>query len=145
MTGRLATLLPSRFLRFALSGGIAAGANILSRIAFSHALPYEAAVVAAFLVAMTVGFLLMKLFVFGRSGQSSAREYLRFGAVNLGALAQVWIVSVALARWLFPLVGFFWLADTVAHVIGVASPIVTSYFAHKHFTFRRASGSTARS
>jgi hypothetical protein len=30
-------------------------------------------------------------------------------------------------------------------VIGVASPIVTSYFAHKHFSFRRANGSVVRS
>jgi hypothetical protein len=28
----------------------------------------------------------------------------------------------------------------VAHLIGVASPILVSYYAHKHFSFRPAGG-----
>ena len=141
---RFGLLTTSPFLRFTLSGGAAAGVNIFSRIAFSQAMPYEAAIIVAYLVAMTTAFFLMKFFVFEQSGQSSVHEYARFGLVNFVALAQVWVISVGLARWVFPFVGFFWLADTVAHVIGVASPIVTSYFAHKHFSFRRAKGSVVR-
>ena len=52
----------------------------------------------AYLVGMTIAYLLNRLFVFERSGRAVADEYVRFGIVNLVALAQVWIVSVGLAR-----------------------------------------------
>jgi len=55
--------------------------------------------------------------------------------VNLAAVAQVWVVSVGLARLVFPVAGFVWHAETVAHVIGVAVPVFTSYLGHKHFSF----------
>ena len=51
------------------------------------------------------------------------------------------IVAVAtpdrfgLARLAFPAVGFDWLAEDIAHLIGVAIPAVTSYFGHRHFSF----------
>ena len=51
------------------------------------------------------------------------------------AVAQVWIVSVGLARFVFPAIGFTWHDETVAHVIGVLVPVVTSYLGHKHFSF----------
>ena len=36
---------------------------------------------------------------------------------------------------IFPAVGFTWHGETVAHVIGVLVPVVTSYLGHKHFSF----------
>ncbi len=65
-------------------------------------------------------------------------QFIRFAMVNAIAFTQVWLVSVGLARWLFPAIGFDWQAETVAHVIGVASPAVTSCFLHQHFSFREA-------
>jgi putative flippase GtrA len=62
----------------------------------------------------------------------------KFATVNVVSFAQVWLVSVGLARLLFPALTFQWHADSVAHMIGVASPLLFSYYAHKHFTFRRA-------
>ena len=62
----------------------------------------------------------------------------RFALVNAIAFVQVWLVSVGLARLLFPAIGFTWQAEIVAHAIGVASPAVTSYFLHQHFSFRIA-------
>lgn len=125
----------SQFLRFVVTGGLAAGANILSRLALSQIVSFETAVVVAYLVGMTVAFILARLFVFDASGRSVQGEFLRFGLVNLVALLQVWLVSVGLARYLFPALGFAWHAETVAHVIGVLSPVVTSYYGHKKFSF----------
>ena len=34
--------------------------------------------------------------------------------------------------------------DTVAHAIGLLSPLFTSYWAHKHFTFRGAAREALR-
>jgi putative flippase GtrA len=124
-----------RFVLFLLAGGIAAGVNILSRIALNYVMPYEVAIVVAYLAGMTTAYLLNKFFVFESSGRGAASEYLRFALVNLAAVAQVWIVSVGLARFVFPAIGFSWHAETVAHVVGVAVPVFTSYLGHKHFSF----------
>jgi putative flippase GtrA len=124
-----------RFILFLGAGGAAALVNILSRIALSLVMPYEVAIVVAYLVGMTAAYLLNKYFVFAASGRGVTSEYLRFALVNLAAVAQVWIVSVGLARLVFPAAGFAWHAETVAHVIGVAVPVFTSYLGHKHFSF----------
>jgi putative flippase GtrA len=132
---------PTReFIVFLLVGGFAAGVNVLSRIAFNLVVSYEVAIVLAYLCGMTTAYVLNKVYVFETSGRSVASEYVRFGLVNVVALAQVWIVSVALARYAFPAMGFTWHAETVAHAIGVAIPVVTSYLGHKHFSFARRAG-----
>ena len=124
-----------RFALFLFAGGTAALVNILSRIAFNWLMPYEVAIVVAYLCGMTTAYLLNKRFVFASSGRGVASEYTRFALVNLAAVAQVWIVSVGLARLVFPAIGFIWHAETVAHVIGVTIPVFTSYMGHKHFSF----------
>ncbi|MFF2323682.1 GtrA family protein [Agrobacterium sp. NPDC058088] len=128
-------MISSPFVRFVVSGGIAAGVNVLSRAALSTITSYSAAIVIAYLIGMTTAYGLMKLFVFEESGRRPEAEYLRFGLVNMVALAQVWLVSLGLARWLFPLAGFDFHPESVAHVIGVLSPVAMSYFLHKYFTF----------
>lgn len=128
-------MISSPFARFVLSGGIAAGVNVFSRAMLSTITSYSAAIVIAYLIGMTTAFGLMKLFVFEESGRRARAEYLRFGLVNFVALAQVWLVSVGLVRWLFPLTGFYYYPEAVAHLIGVLSPVATSYFLHKYFTF----------
>ena len=129
-----------RFALFVVAGGIAALVNIASRIALNQAMPYEVAIVVAYVCGMTTAYALNKLFVFERSGRAVTDEYVRFTLVNLVAVAQVWLVSVGLARLLFPAVGITWHAETVAHVIGVIVPVFTSYLGHKHFSFAAREG-----
>jgi putative flippase GtrA len=132
--------LPSesrRFVAFVVAGGIAAFANIISRIALSSILSYEVSIVLAYLVGMTTAFMLAKNYVFEKSGRPISSEYVRFSLVNVAALAQVWSVSMALVHLVFPYLAFSWHAETVAHVIGVLSPIATSYYGHKRFSFRQ--------
>ena len=129
-----------RFALFVVAGGIAALVNIASRIALNLVMPYEVAIVVAYVCGMTTAYALNKLFVFERSGRAVTDEYVRFTLVNLVAVAQVWLVSVGLARLLFPAVGITWHAETVAHVIGVIVPVFTSYLGHKHFSFAAREG-----
>jgi putative flippase GtrA len=98
-------------------------------------MPYEVAIVVAYGFGMTSAYILSKLFVFSPSGRSVSGEYLRFTLVNLAAIVQVWIVSVGLARVVFPWANFTWHAETVAHIVGVMAPVYVSYLGHKHFTF----------
>src|SRR4030095_7178273 len=67
-----------RFVLFVLAGGTAAVVNILSRIALNWVMPYEAAIVAAYLCGMTTAYLLNRHFVFAASGLAVASEDLRF-------------------------------------------------------------------
>jgi putative flippase GtrA len=123
-----------QFALFAVVGGFAAAVNIVVRWLVNFIMPFEVAIVIAFAVALSAAFFLNRRVVF-RATDGAGQQFQRFLIVNLLALGQVWLISVALARWAFPSMHFDWHAETVAHSIGVASPIVTSYFAHKHFSF----------
>lgn len=137
------TIVLGEFGRFLVTGGIAAGVNVVARWLFDLVMAFELAIVVAYLAGMITAYTLSKFFVFSRSGRSVSDEFLRFAIVNVVALAQVWVVSVGLARYVFPAVGFTWHADDAAHVIGVLVPAVTSYLGHRHFSFaaRPAAGS----
>ena len=125
-----------QFAAFVVVGGVAALVNIGSRLMISRVMPYEAAIVVAYLCGMVTAFFLNRAFVFqAAAGREASRQFVRFTLVNIVALVQVWIVGVGLDRFVFPAVRFNWHAETVAHVIAVASPIVTSYLAHKYFSF----------
>jgi putative flippase GtrA len=127
-----------RVMLFLLAGGLAATINVLSRIAFNQFMSFEAAIVLAYVVGMTTAYTLNRSFVFKRSGRSVRDEYLRFTIVNLAAVAQVWVVSVLLTRFVFPSIGFLWHTETVSHVIGVTVPVFTSYLGHKNISFSSA-------
>lgn len=131
--------MSARFAKFLATGGIAALVNLASRYALNFLMPFEIAVAVAYLIGMTTAYVLARVFVFEASGRSVASEFYRFAVVNVFALGVVWIVSVGLARVVFPAVGFTWHADDVAHLIGVLAPAVTSYLGHRHYTFGRQS------
>ena len=140
MRSLLSRLQISPFIRFVIASGLAALVNISMRLLFSQLVSFELAVALAFPFGLTTAYLLSRRFVFGRSGDSVSAQYVRFTIVNLFALLQVWLLSVGLANWLFPKLGFTWHAELIAHTIGVLSPVVTSYYGHKLFTFRPAVG-----
>ncbi|WP_210210142.1 GtrA family protein [Rhodopseudomonas palustris] len=132
----IAAISTSRFARFLLVGGAAAAINVASRVIISKFLPFEYAVALAFPIALTFAFVMSRLLVFERAESSAWGQYFRFFLVNLVALAQVWLVSVGLAKWLFPMIGWTFHSELIAHTVGVCSPVLTSYYAHKVFTFR---------
>ncbi len=126
------------FLRFVLAGIAAAVVNVVSRICLGYIFSFNVSVIFSFILGFSAAFFMNRTYVFRSNERRAASQYIRFVFVNLVALAQVWAVSVALLHFVFPRLGFFWHTETVAHVIGVASPVLTSYLGHKHFTFRRA-------
>lgn len=130
--------MTAQSIRFVVVGLLAGAINVLTRILVNQVTSYEVAVFLAFPVALTVAFALNRNYVFSGSRGSPAAQYLKFALINVLALAQVWLISVGLARFLFPAMSFAWHADTVAHVIGVGSPIVTSFLAYKYFVFPQA-------
>jgi putative flippase GtrA len=127
---------PAVFIRFLAAGGLAAVVNFGSRFLFDVFVPFSVAIVLAFVCGLTAGFLLNKRFVFTTSTQSTAVSAAWFTAVNLFALIQTWVVTMGLARLLFPAVGFEFHPEAVAHAAGIIVPVFTSYVGHKHLTFK---------
>ncbi len=126
-----------RFFLFLLTGGLSAAVNLGSRLALSLVLPYEIAVALAYLIGMVTAFTLFRAFVF-EPGAFWLSEFRRFAIVNAFAFCLVWITSIGLARVVFPALDFTWHAETVAHVIGVMTPVVSSYYGHKKYSFGKA-------
>ena len=129
-------MIGRQFLLFLVAGGLAALANFLSRIALSLWMPYAAAIVVAYAIGMLTAFLLNRAFVFRGASSPVATQAGWFVAVNLLAVVQTLLISLALARWLFPMMGMSFHPETIAHAFGVAVPVFTSYLGHKHLSFR---------
>jgi putative flippase GtrA len=125
-----------RFVFFVAAGGVAATANYASRFGFSVWFSYPVAIVLAYLVGMLVAFLLMRQYVFDGRGKHVGQQVLKFTVVNLLAVLQTLVVSLVLALWALPALGLVDHAEALAHAVGVAVPVVTSYFGHRHATFR---------
>lgn len=129
-------MISSRFLMFLVSGGVAAAANIGSRILFGLWVPYWISIVLAYLVGITTAFVLMRTLAFTTTRNAAHHQVFWFVMVNLFGLLQTFVISLAFAHWLFPLIGFEHGAATIAHAIGVIVPVITSYIGHKHLSFR---------
>lgn len=127
-----------QFIAFVMVGGGAAALNFLSRIVFSLWMNYAVAITLAYVVGMITAFTFNRLLVFRGASNRMREQMLWFTIINLLALAQTLAVSYALARYLFPAMGMDWHAELVAHAIGVAVPVVTSYVGHKKLSFRQA-------
>ena len=125
------------FLLFLITGGVAALVNVVSRVGFSQVMRFELAVLLAYSVGMLTAYVLARKFVFLQSRTSLRRSFAAFALVNLFAVLQTWLVSVGLRNWLLPLLGIVVLRDLIAHGIGVAVPVLSSYFGHKHISFRQ--------
>lgn len=124
------------FLGFVMVGGLAAMVNVGSRIVINHWMPYSAAIVVAYIFGMMTAFTLNRLLVFRETVNPLHHQAFWFTLVNLVAVAQTLVVSLLLAEWLFPAIGFHWHDETVAHACGVVIPLVTSFIGHKHLSFR---------
>lgn len=125
-----------QFLFFLLTGGTAAAVNFGSRIVYSVWLGFSSAVILAYITGMITAFVLAKLFVFKDSQQSVQRSAGFFVLVNLVAALQTWAISMGLAYYLLPSLGVTLFVREIAHAVGVAVPVFTSYIGHKRWSFR---------
>lgn len=125
-----------QFLLFLLVSGVAAAANLLSRVAFNLWMPYTASIMAAFCIGLTVAFLLNRLLVFSSAANAVHEQAFWFIVINAIAALQTLVVSLVFLRFVLPSIGVDWHDETIAHAVGVATPVFTSYIGHKRLTFR---------
>ncbi|MEJ2670392.1 MAG: GtrA family protein [Gammaproteobacteria bacterium] len=125
-----------QFLLFLMTGGLAALVNFSSRIFYNQWLDFSFAIVVAYITGMITAFILAKIFVFTESQQPWHHSAIYFALINLFAIAQTWIISMGLAYYFFPKIHFHAYPNELAHAIGIAAPVFTSYLGHKYFSFR---------
>jgi putative flippase GtrA len=132
----MSNVMNRQFIQFVAVGGFAAAVNFLSRIALNHWMSYATAIMVAYVLGMLTAFALNRLIVFRNSVNALHHQIFWFCMVNLAAVLQTLLVSLLLNDVVFPRVGFQWHTETVAHAIGVAVPVATSFIGHKKLSFR---------
>jgi putative flippase GtrA len=125
-----------QFLSFIITGGIAALINFISRIAYNYWMSFSTSIILAYITGMITAFILAKVFVFKSSQQPLHRSGIYFVLVNLFAVLQTWLVSMGLVIYIFPWIGVKVYAESIAHALGVAVPVFSSYLGHKYISFR---------
>ena len=129
--------LSAQFVKFLISGGIAALVNFLVRLFLSQWLSYSLSIVLAYLCGMVVAFLLYEHEVFAKSKIPLKIEIMRFVLVTALAILQTLVVSLVLADHFFPSINMTFYPQEIAHIIGMGVPVFTSFLGHKYFTFER--------
>ncbi len=126
----------NQIIKFTIAGGFAALANIISRILFSIFFPYKLSILFSFFVGLTTGFILMRKYVFVFKINLLFRQIIRFFFINLLNLIQTFLITLGIKYLLGFILSNIGIIELIAHMIGVSFPIMTSYFAHKYFTFQ---------
>ena len=129
--------LSRQFVAFLITGGIAAAVNFGTRILYNAWINYSLSIVISYLTGMVTAFILARVFVFQESSEALHRSALYFMLVNIAAVAQTWIVSMLLAYYALPALGIQRYVKEIAHGIGIAIPVFTSYIGHKRWTFKQ--------
>ncbi|MFT3721999.1 MAG: GtrA family protein [Hyphomonadaceae bacterium] len=132
-----ATTRPSfaEFAQFIAIGAAAAGVNLVARYLLNFTMPFEAAVIIAYVVGMVAGFAMFQVFIYRGASILQSHRMVRFAWVNLFGATLAWTVSIVMARQLLPILGWTWHPLEIAHLAGVAAPALCSYFLNKYYTF----------
>lgn len=122
--------------RFLATGTLAAAINWFAGIGLVRLVPFEIAIVVAYLIGMLAGFTLYKAFVFPPTDRPLSAQIVGFIEVNLVGIVLVWLVAMGL-RAIFPTQLFGLIPGApVAHGLAIGVSCVTSYIGHRLVTFR---------
>lgn len=146
----VATLSRSQAVRFLLLGGTAALVNWLVRFPLAIILPQAAAIIVAYMIGMSAGFMLYRHYVFPGSTTPVARQVAVFLAVNLAGALIVLGTTAGLLAVLPTMPGPDFVREGLAHGVAIAAGAIANFFGHKFLTFRqtkielRSPGNTSR-
>jgi putative flippase GtrA len=127
--------LTRQFLKFLFVGSTAALANWVSRIILNFWTTFSLSVVIAYLVGMSVAFVLNKIFVFPGSSRSTKSQMRDFVLTNLICFPIVWVMSIQL-KALLQNFGAQNYAEEIAHFIALALPMAGSFLIYKFVAFK---------
>ena len=131
----LSHFLSRQFLAFLFVGATAAFLHWLVRILLSLFLAYTWAVCWAYLVGMTVAFLLNRIFVFPASDKAIATQARDFIVINLAFFPIVWAAALTLNRLLLKM-GVEHYSQEIAHAAAISLPVLATFLLYKFYAFR---------
>ena len=123
------------FLLFLFSGGLAALVNIFSRSIFSFFLDFKTSIIYAYILGMITAYILSRKIVFF-SKKNVLKSFFYFAIVNFLAIIQTYYISIWTKEIILPYIGINQFIELIAHSVGVAFPVFTSYFGHKYISFK---------
>ena len=127
--------VPAESLRFLLAGGVATLVNWLIRFPLSLILPFDAAVAAAYVFGMFIGFFLYRHWVFPPTGSALSSQVLRFIAVNVLGAGVAIITAPQLASFAAEAGLSHQTSLALGHAAALALGALINYFGHKLITF----------
>lgn len=125
--------------RFLLLGGLAAAVNWLVRFPLSALMPFEAAVLVAYAIGMSVGFTLYRTYVFPGSDRNLVGQTVIFLAVNLVGAVVVMAIAAGLLALMQPMAWPDSVKEGLAHGFAIGVGAVVNFLGHKLLTFRSTS------
>lgn len=141
LTGVAARIAADPRIRFIAAGGGLALMNWLLRFPLSVALPYEAAVIAAAVAMIAVGFFLYRGYVFAPSSRSVRWQMTMFFVVSFVGVGVTTLIA-AEARDIFQHRSLLRAADAeaIGHIFGIGAAAIWNFLGHRYLTFGRAAG-----
>jgi putative flippase GtrA len=134
---RILKLFSSReFVLFLFTGGTAAAVNFGSRFFYNQWFSFSTSIIIAYITGMITAYLLAKAFVFKESKQTVSRSIFFFILINIFAVIQTWLISMWLAYQALPALHVIEYTHEIAHAVGIAVPVFTSYIGHKRYSFK---------
>jgi putative flippase GtrA len=125
------------FIKFVAIGAIAALVNFISRYFINKYTGFKVSLILAYILGMITAYFLFKKYVFRKTKNSLVVSGSYFLLVNLVGICTCFVVSVALAHYVFPYIGFHWHSYEVAHAVGIIMPTFTSFIGHNRFSFQQ--------
>lgn len=129
--------LTRQFLGFVAVGALAAFLHWLARLFLSEWLSFSVAVAVAYVVGMSVAFVLNSAFVFQHSIKPRRKQARDFIIVNALFFPVVWGASLSIDR-LFRTLGLGIYSEAAAHAVAVALPTFLTFLIYKFFAFKDA-------
>jgi putative flippase GtrA len=126
--------LSTQFVKYIICGSVSSLVHIVARLILSRYMDFGWAVFTSYFIGMAVALILYRIFVFRGQDSSVARQFLLFSISYIAFLPVTWFLSIVseprLAN-LFPTAT----AQTLAHLIGVAGPVILNFAYNKFITF----------
>ncbi len=85
---------------------------------------------------MVLAYYLAKRFVFKKNKKSIFSSFALFSFINLLAVSQTLLISLISREYLLEKMNNLQYINFISHILGVATPVFTSYLGHKYLSFK---------
>ena len=128
-------LFNSQFIKFLGASGTSAILNMVFRYLFNFIFSFFVSLLLASIISMSFAYSVNKKYTFKNNSENIKSQYLIYVIVTLIGMTQLLLISTSLNEYIFPKIGMDFFPAEIAQLIGLFS-MTTTYFLHKHISFR---------